>query len=113
MPDCNRLIQWFVRNPNGTEISRILVRLREHLLLRPLLTGTLGQAAEVGSLSMELTRLSQITGDMAYYNTALRIQERLSHFHGEYGTLVSHFLGPDGSHGGDFTLGGMIDRYVA
>ena len=79
------------RNPNGTEISRIL-------------------AAEVGSLSMELTRLSQITGDLAYYNAALRIQEQLSHLHGEYGSLVSHFLGPDGSQGGEFTVGGMIDR---
>jgi hypothetical protein len=60
---------------------------------------------------MELTRLSQITGDLAYYNAALSIQEQLSHLHGEYGSLVSHFLGPDGSQGGDFTVGGMIDRY--
>jgi hypothetical protein len=61
---------------------------------------------------MELTRLSQITGDLVYYNTALRVQDHLSRLHGEYGSLVSHFLGPDGSQGGEFTIGGMIDRSV-
>lgn len=59
---------------------------------------------------MELTRLSQVTGDLIYFNTALRIQERLSQLEGEYGMLVPHFLGPDGRHGGEFTIGGMIDR---
>lgn len=59
---------------------------------------------------MELTRLSQVTGDQAYYNAALRIQDSLAKFRGEYGTLVSHFLSPNGGHGGDFTIGGMIDR---
>lgn len=61
---------------------------------------------------MELTRLSQLTGDQVYYNAALRIQENLATFRGEYGTLVSHFLTPSGGHGGEFTVGGMIDRYV-
>jgi mannosyl-oligosaccharide alpha-1,2-mannosidase len=59
---------------------------------------------------MELTRLSQITGDLVYYNVALRIQDSLSKYQGEYGSLVPHFLSPDGNHAGDFTIGGMIDR---
>lgn len=51
------------------------------------------QAAEVGSLSMELTRLSQLTGDQVYYNAAYRIQDRLSRLGTPYGTLVPYIVG--------------------
>lgn len=61
---------------------------------------------------MELSHLSQITGDLAYFNAAQRIQDSLSKFKGEYGTLVSHIIAPSGGHWGDFTIGGMVDRYV-
>ncbi|KAK9899350.1 glycoside hydrolase family 47 protein [Cystobasidium minutum MCA 4210] len=79
-------------NPKGSDVSRAL-------------------AAEVGSLSMELTRLSQLTGDQVYFNAALRIQEKLATLRGEYGTLVSVFLSPNGGHSGDYTVGGMVDSY--
>lgn len=61
---------------------------------------------------MELTRLSQLTGDQVYFNAALRIQEKLATLRGEYGTLVSVFLSPNGGHSGDYTVGGMVDRYA-
>lgn len=61
---------------------------------------------------MEFTRLSQVTGDPTFYNTVLRIQERLSQIRSEYGTLVPHVLESDGRRDGQYTIGGMIDRWV-
>jgi hypothetical protein len=45
---------------------------------------------------MELTRLSQITNDQAYYNAAYRIQERLARIKTQYGSLVAYFVNEDG-----------------
>ena len=59
---------------------------------------------------MELTRLSQLTGDIAFFNAAQRIMDRFRAFKTPYGTLISTMLQDDGSMWGDFTIGGMVDR---
>lgn len=61
---------------------------------------------------MELTRLSQITGDLTYFHTALRVQELLSQFEGEYGSLVPHFLDSDEHYTDKYAIGGMTDRWA-
>ena len=44
---------------------------------------------------MELTRLSQRTGDDTYYHLALRIQDRLSRYKSQYGSLVPYHMQDD------------------
>lgn len=67
--------------------------------------------AEPGSLTMELTRLSQITGDIEYYNVALRITELFASFDSPYGSLISTTMGDRGDFRGQYSIGGMIDSY--
>ncbi|KAK3945395.1 glycosyl hydrolase family 47-domain-containing protein [Diplogelasinospora grovesii] len=72
------------------------------------------QSASVGTLSLEFTRLSQITGDMKFYSVIDRIKSELERTQsgtklpGMWPTFVdlrNGFLTPDSS----FTLGAMAD----
>jgi mannosyl-oligosaccharide alpha-1,2-mannosidase len=67
--------------------------------------------AEPGSLTMELTRLSQLTGDLEYYKVALRITELFASFESPYGSLISTSMGDSGEFRGQYSIGGMIDSY--
>ncbi len=69
--------------------------------------------AEIGSLTVEFTRLSQLTGDFRYYDAAQRIMEELDYFQnstsipGLWPTIVN---AKDITFGyNHFTMGGMAD----
>lgn len=70
--------------------------------------------AEIGSLSLEFTRLSQLSGDMKYFDAIQRImdvldqQQNLTKLPGMWPILVDAHTG-DFSHDTFFTLGGMAD----
>ncbi|KAI0852564.1 glycoside hydrolase family 47 protein [Daldinia vernicosa] len=71
--------------------------------------------AEVGSLSLELTKLSQLTGDMQYYDVVQRIADGLekgqktTRLPGMWPIIVDPSKTPLKSSGDSFTLGGMAD----
>ncbi|GAA5861315.1 hypothetical protein JCM3774_000206 [Rhodotorula dairenensis] len=87
--------------------------------------------AEVGSMTLEMTRLSQLTGDEVYFRAAQRALDTLDqHFlpaqeprdreiangptyRGRLGTLLPAFIDPSfpNSLQGDYTLGGLADSY--
>jgi mannosyl-oligosaccharide alpha-1,2-mannosidase len=70
--------------------------------------------AEIGSLSLEFTRLSQLSGDMKYFDAIQRItdvfdqQQNLTKLPGMWPVLVDAQAG-DFSRDTFFTLGGMAD----
>lgn len=70
--------------------------------------------AEVGSLSLEFTKLSQLTGDMKYYDAVQRIADEFEK--GQSTTklpgmwpIVLDGAGPTFNGDNAFTLGGMSD----
>ena len=71
--------------------------------------------AEIGSLTLEMTRLSQLTGDNKYYDAVERIMVHLERQQQETGLpgLFAISVNPRDldfrSGGGPFTLGGMVD----
>ena len=71
-------------------------------------------SAEIGSLTLEFTRLSQITGDLKYHDAVQRITNLLEKHQsrtkipGLFPILVSPFREEFDSHG-SFTMGGMTD----
>ncbi|KAI0834183.1 glycoside hydrolase family 47 protein [Hypoxylon sp. FL0890] len=71
--------------------------------------------AEIGSLGLELTKLSQLTGDMQYYDAAQRIYDGLERdqkttmLPGMWPVVVDSSKSPIKSTGDQFTLGGMSD----
>ncbi|XXH00422.1 t-SNARE affecting a late Golgi compartment protein 2 [Hypoxylon texense] len=79
-------------------------RARSHVLL-----------AEIGSLGLELTKLSQLTNDMQYYDAAQRILDGLERdqkttiLPGMWPVIVDATKSPIKSTGDGFTLGGMSD----
>ncbi|KAI6093079.1 glycoside hydrolase family 47 protein [Hypoxylon rubiginosum] len=79
-------------------------RARSHVLL-----------AEVGSLGLELTKLSQLTNDMMYYDAAQRIynglekDQKTTVLPGMWPVIVDASKSPIKSTGDGFTLGGMSD----
>ncbi|KAI4867755.1 glycoside hydrolase family 47 protein [Hypoxylon rubiginosum] len=79
-------------------------RARTHVLL-----------AEIGSLGLELTKLSQLTNDMQYYDAAQRIYDGLEKdqkttaLPGMWPVVVDATKSPIKSTGDGFTLGGMSD----
>ncbi|OTB05256.1 glycoside hydrolase family 47 protein [Hypoxylon sp. CI-4A] len=71
--------------------------------------------AEIGSLGLELTKLSQLTNDMQYYDAAQRISDSLeadqktTPLPGMWPVIVDASKSPIKSTGETFTLGGMAD----
>ncbi|KAI1391316.1 glycoside hydrolase family 47 protein [Hypoxylon trugodes] len=71
--------------------------------------------AEVGSLGLELTKLSQLTGDMQYYDAAQRISDGLENnqkqttLPGMWPVIIDASKTPIQSSGDSYTLGGMSD----
>ncbi|KAI1414266.1 glycoside hydrolase family 47 protein [Hypoxylon sp. FL1857] len=71
--------------------------------------------AEIGSLGLELTKLSQLTGDMQYYDAVQRISDGLEKdqkttmLPGMWPVVVDPSKSPIKSIGDQFTLGGMSD----
>lgn len=73
-------------------------------------------AAEVGSMSLELIRLSRVTGDRQWFDLAQRvtdfIEERVIP-RSDFKPLLPNHFSPEGkfSVGGQFSFGGMADSY--
>ncbi|KAI1079283.1 glycoside hydrolase family 47 protein [Whalleya microplaca] len=71
--------------------------------------------AEIGSLGLELTKLSQLTNDMQYYDAAQRIYDELekgqskTYLPGMWPVIVDASETPLRFGGDSFTLGGMSD----
>lgn len=71
--------------------------------------------AEVGSLSLELTKLTQLTGDQQYYDAVKRIADQFekgqqhTSFPGMWPVYVDPSSWPMGFNSHDYTLGGMSD----
>ncbi|KAI5867139.1 glycoside hydrolase family 47 protein [Durotheca rogersii] len=71
--------------------------------------------AELGSLSLELTKMSQLTGDMQYYDAAQRIADELERgqttttLPGMWPIMVDTSTTPVKFSGDSYTLGGMAD----
>ncbi|KAI1497166.1 glycoside hydrolase [Biscogniauxia marginata] len=71
--------------------------------------------AEIGSLSLELTKLSQLTGDMQFYDAAQRIYDELEDgqretlLPGMWPVIVDASKSPMKFTGDSFSLGGMSD----
>ena len=73
-----------------------------------------GIIAELASASLELTRLSQLTGDMRYYDSVARITDLLvmNQNHTQLPGMFPTGIGTraqDFSHGSSFSLGAMAD----
>ncbi|TID26004.1 class I alpha-mannosidase protein [Venturia nashicola] len=70
--------------------------------------------AEIGSLTLEFTRLSQLTGDPRYFDAVQRImdvfdkQQNRTNLPGMWPTVVNAKTG-DFTSGTGFTIGGMVD----
>ncbi|KAI1317019.1 glycoside hydrolase [Xylariaceae sp. FL0255] len=71
--------------------------------------------AEIGSLSLEFTKMSQLTGDMQYYDAVQRIYDEMekaqsaTRLPGMWPVVVDASTTPMGFDGDGFTLGGMSD----
>ncbi|KAI0876589.1 glycoside hydrolase [Hypoxylon argillaceum] len=71
--------------------------------------------AEIGSLSLEFTKMSQLTGDMQYYDAIQRIYDELdeaqakTHLPGMWPVLIDVSTSPVTFKGDGFSLGGMSD----
>ncbi|KAI1205963.1 glycoside hydrolase family 47 protein [Annulohypoxylon truncatum] len=71
--------------------------------------------AEIGSLNLELTKLSQLTGDMQYYDAVQRISDELekdqkrTSMPGMWSVIIDATKTPIKSTGDSYTLGGMSD----
>ncbi|RYP00137.1 hypothetical protein DL766_010553 [Monosporascus sp. MC13-8B] len=71
--------------------------------------------SEIGSLSLELSKLSQLTGDMQYHDAAQRISDqfekgqRETYLPGMWPVIVDPSKSPMEFPGNSFTLGGMSD----
>ncbi|RYP69525.1 hypothetical protein DL771_006040 [Monosporascus sp. 5C6A] len=71
--------------------------------------------SEIGSLSLELSKLSQLTGDMQYHDAAQRISDqfekgqRKTYLPGMWPIFVDPSKSPMEFPGNSFTLGGMSD----
>ncbi|KXJ92788.1 class I alpha-mannosidase-like protein [Microdochium bolleyi] len=71
--------------------------------------------AEVGSLSLELTKLTQLTGDQQYYDAVKRISDQFeksqphTSLPGMWPVFVDPSTWPMGFKSHDYTLGGMSD----
>ncbi|KAI1827858.1 glycoside hydrolase [Xylaria intraflava] len=71
--------------------------------------------AEIGSLSLEFTKMSQLTGDMQYYDAVKRIYDELeseqskTRLPGVWPVLVDASTSPISFRGDGFSLGGMSD----
>lgn len=70
--------------------------------------------SEIGSLSLEFTKLSQLTGDMRYYDAVRRVADQFdssqldTHLPGMWPVVVDA-VKPSFTSGKDFTLGAMSD----
>lgn len=71
--------------------------------------------AELGSLSLEFTKMSQLTGDMQYYDAIQRIYDEMEQGQGKtrlpgmWPVFVDASTSPMSFKGDSFTLGGMSD----
>ncbi|TGJ80337.1 hypothetical protein E0Z10_g8432 [Xylaria hypoxylon] len=71
--------------------------------------------AEIGSLSLEFTKMSQLTGDMQYYDAIQRIYDELekaqskTRLPGMWPVLIDASTTPMSFKGDGFSLGGMSD----
>ncbi|KAI0415357.1 glycoside hydrolase [Xylaria grammica] len=71
--------------------------------------------AEIGSLSLEFTKMSQLTGDMQYYDAIKRIYDELetaqskTRLPGMWPVLIDASTSPMSFKGDGFSLGGMSD----
>ncbi|KAI1176150.1 glycoside hydrolase [Nemania sp. FL0916] len=71
--------------------------------------------AEIGSLSLEFTKMSQLTGDMQYYDAVKRIYDELEQVQdktqlpGMWPIMIDASKSPIGVKGSSFSLGGMSD----
>ncbi|KAI1423743.1 glycoside hydrolase [Xylaria sp. FL1777] len=71
--------------------------------------------AEIGSLSLEFTKMSQLTGDMQYYDAVKRIYDELENAQsktrlpGMWPVLIDASTSPMSFKGDGFSLGGMSD----
>lgn len=71
--------------------------------------------AEIGSLCLEFTKMSQLTGDLQYYDAVKRIHDELekaqdsTQLPGMWPVIIDASKSPMGFKGNDFTLGGMSD----
>lgn len=71
--------------------------------------------AEIGSLSLEFTKMSQLTGDMQYYDAVQRIYDELegaqskTRLPGMWPVLIDASTSPMSFKGDGFSLGGMSD----
>ncbi|KAI1313118.1 glycoside hydrolase [Xylaria venustula] len=71
--------------------------------------------AEIGSLSLEFTKMSQLTGDMQYYDAVKRIYDELessqrkTELPGMWPVLIDASTSPMDFKGDGFSLGGMSD----
>ncbi|KAI8627724.1 glycoside hydrolase family 47 protein [Xylariaceae sp. FL1651] len=71
--------------------------------------------AEIGSLSLEFTKMSQLTGDMQYYDAVKRIYDELekgqseTRLPGMWPITLGAYTSPIDFDGDSFSLGGMSD----
>ncbi|KAI1812221.1 glycoside hydrolase family 47 protein [Poronia punctata] len=99
--------------PNHMPISRF--NWRDYMKRKPQKAPTTVLLAEIGSLSLEMTKMSQLTGDMQYYDAIKRIYDELeasqaqTALPGMWPVFVDASKSPMGFRGDSFTLGGMSD----
>ncbi|KAI0396164.1 glycoside hydrolase family 47 protein [Xylariaceae sp. FL0594] len=99
--------------PNRMPISRF--NWREYMKGSPQRAPATTLLAEIGSLSLEMTKMSQLTGDMQYYDAIKRIYDELeagqlfTEIPGLWPVLVDASKTPMRFKGDSFTLGGMSD----
>ncbi|KAF4536222.1 Class i alpha-mannosidase [Lasiodiplodia theobromae] len=103
--------------PNRMPITRW--NMRAAMQDEPQEAATAVLVAEIGSLTMEFTRLSQLTGDLRWFDAVQRItdvfeaQQMHSKLQGLFPTVVNartqDFWSTDAAPSAPFTIGGMVD----
>ncbi|KAI1336138.1 glycoside hydrolase [Xylariaceae sp. FL0016] len=99
--------------PNRMPITRF--PWKDYMKGKDLKAGSSVLVAEIGSLSLEFTKMSQLTGDMQYYDAVQRIYDELeegqsrSSLPGMWPVIVNAARSPMEFKGDSFSLGGMSD----
>ncbi|KAI0909425.1 glycoside hydrolase [Ustulina deusta] len=99
--------------PNRMPIPRF--NWREYVRGRAQRAPTTVLLAEIGSLSLEFTKMSQLTSDMQYYDAVKRIYDELENAQsktrlpGMWPVLIDASTSPMSFKGDGFSLGGMSD----
>ncbi|CAO3586854.1 unnamed protein product [Absidia cylindrospora] len=107
----DRLLPAFTESPTG--IPYQYVNFKTGKAVKSGWTDGASCLAELGTVQLEFTRLSQITGDWKYHDIGQRVYDSFKNMKTSHTGLFPHLINPDTGAGvGDYlTWGGMADSF--